>query len=568
MHPSSSDPGSPTAAHCRGDVEFSDPALQQMCLREGAARVWTRAADQGLDAFVNLAASARGSFSAIVVGPEGRMALVVDRFGVEPLCWRVDEGRLRADSRADDLASLTPSAGVDLQAIFNYLYFHVIPSPRTVYEGVSRVPPGHVVWFERGVASVRPYWRPQFRPHGGPADFESFKSRFRDTMAGAVRRRADAEKPACYLSGGTDSSTVAGLLAKEFGRVATYSIGFEAEGYDEMQYARIASRHFGTEHHEYYVTARDVLEGMPKVAAHFDQPFGNSSAVPAYYCAQLAASDGCRRLLAGDGGDELFGGNSRYAKQRLFELYAPVPGWLRRSVDAALALPGIGSFALARKARSYVEQARTPMPDRLDLYNLLSRVGAANVLAAPFLARINASAPGLHQREVWQSADTDSWLNRHLAFDWRYTLAEADLPKVVGSAGLAGMQVAFPLIDDELISLSTELPDNYKLRDGQLRWFFKQALVDFLPAEIITKQKHGFGLPFGVWAHAQPALGNRMRELLASLRERGILRPGFDERLMRDLLPQHPGYYGELIWILAMLELWFQRARPTWQLRE
>jgi asparagine synthase (glutamine-hydrolysing) len=536
-------------------------------LRDGAAAVWSQAAAQGLEALVACAASARGTFSASIEGPDGRVALVVDRFGVEPLCWRVIDGRLRTDSRADELASLEPSADVDVQAIYEYLYFHVIPSPRTIFQGVSRVPAGHVVWFERGSLSVRPYWRPSFRPVEGQPSFDALKSGFRDMLSRAVRRRVDANKPACYLSGGTDSSTVAGLIAQEFGRVASYSIGFDAEGYDEMHYARIASRHFGTEHHEYYVTARDVLEGMPKVAAHFDQPFGNSSAVPAFYCAQMAVSDGCRRLLAGDGGDELFGGNVRYAKQRLFELYTPVPLWLRWGLDRVLAMPGVDSMPPLRKARSYVEQARTPMPDRLDLYNLLSRVGATEILSAPLLAHVDTSDPTRHQRAVWQWPETDSWLNRHLAFDWRYTLAEADLPKVVGSASLAGLQVAFPLIDDALLGFSTTLPDNYKLRDGQLRWFFKQALQDFLPAEIITKQKHGFGLPFGVWTHTQPTLRNRMRELIASLRERGILRPGFDERLTQELLPQHPGYYGELIWILAMLELWFQSARPTWKLR-
>ena len=125
----------------------------------------------------------------------------------------------------------------------------------------------------------------------------------------------------CFLSGGTDSSTVAGTLKQVTGSAATFSIGFDAAGYDEMDYARIAAKHFGTDHHEHYVTPAELVSAIPKVAAHYDQPFGNSSAVPAYICATVARDHGVRKLLAGDGGDELFGGNTRYAKQKIFEAW-------------------------------------------------------------------------------------------------------------------------------------------------------------------------------------------------------------------------------------------------------
>jgi asparagine synthase (glutamine-hydrolysing) len=194
-------------------------------------------------------------------------------------------GELHYGERADTLADLQPAAPMSPQALFDYLYFHVIPSPRTVFEGVYRLPPGHYAWFEDGKLTVAPYWVPRFtEPRGG--DFATLAQQFRSLVQRAVASQLDGSKPACFLSGGTDSSTLAGMIGLAAGRAAaTYSIGFEASGYDEMAFARVASKHFGTEHHEYYVTPADLVQGIPQVAAHYDQPFGNSSAVPAYYCA-------------------------------------------------------------------------------------------------------------------------------------------------------------------------------------------------------------------------------------------------------------------------------------------
>jgi asparagine synthase (glutamine-hydrolysing) len=150
-----------------------------------------------------------------------------------------------------------------------------------------------------------------------------------------------------------------------------------------------------------------------------------------------------------------------------------------------------------------------------------------------------------------------------LAFDWRYTLAENDLPKVYGTAKLAGMHVGFPLLDDDLLKFSMRLPAEYKLRGLKLRWFFKEALRGFLPDAIINKQKHGFGLPFGVWAAGHLQLRQLAADSLHSLAERGIVQRAFIEELLSTHLTAQPGYYGEMVWILMMLEHWLQRHTPT-----
>jgi asparagine synthase (glutamine-hydrolysing) len=215
------------------------------------------------------------------------------------------------------------------------------------------------------------------------ASFSQARNEFRRLLAEAVARQLDGSRPAAFLSGGTDSSTVAGLIGEVSGRpAATYSIGFDAKGYDEMAYARIAAQRFGCEHHEYYVTPDDLVQGIPALAAHHDQPFGNSSALPAYICALRAREDGVTRLLAGDGGDELFGGNTRYAKQRVFDWYQLVPAGLRSGLLEPLSSDGgaLDRLPLLRKGASYVRQARVPMPDRLQTYNLLQRLGQTDVL--------------------------------------------------------------------------------------------------------------------------------------------------------------------------------------------
>jgi asparagine synthase (glutamine-hydrolysing) len=538
----------------QGRPRFLDPALRQLACEQGMEVAWRQAVH---DSARHAASGADGEFAVGLTDSLGRSFLAVDRFATLGLCWRVIGDQLHFAERADTLADLAPRPEVDPQSLFDYLYFHVIPSPRTVYRGIYRLPPGHSLWFENGQIQIDRYWAPEFVE--APASLQTQGAAFRDLLAKAVERQLSNGKPACFLSGGTDSSTVAGMTKQVAGKVSTYSIGFAAEGYDEMQFARIAARHFGTDHHEYYVSPEDLIRSIPSVATHYDQPFGNSSVLPAYYCARMAREDGATRLLAGDGGDELFGGNTRYAKQQVFGLYDAVPGPLRTGLLEPLLLrTPAGRLPLLRKARSYIQQATVPMPARMHTYNLLERLGMSEVLAPEFLAQITPAGPAARQAEVWAESQGASLLNRMLHYDWRYTLAECDLPKVQGSTALAGVEVGFPLLDADLVDFSLRLPSDFKVRRLQLRWFFKQALRDFLPEEIIRKKKQGFGLPFGVWAASHSGLNRFARESLASLAERRIVQPAFVNLLINELLPSHGGYYGEMVWILVMLEHWLR----------
>jgi asparagine synthase (glutamine-hydrolysing) len=335
-----------------------------------------------------------------------------------------------------------------------------------------------------------------------------------------------------------------------------------------MAYARIAARHFATEHHEHYLTPDELVRSIPDVAARYDQPFGNSSVLPTYCCARMARSSGVTKLLAGDGGDELFGGNTRYAKQKIFAAYAAVPGPLRRGVVEPLLLgvPGVERLPLVRKLASYVRQARTPMPERMEAYNLLARLGVAEVLEPGFLASVDTEAPARAQRDTYAACAGTSLVDRMLEYDWKYTLADNDLPKVCGAAALAGVRVGFPFLADEIVDFSVGLPASFKVKGLRLRYFFKEALRGFLPDATLAKEKHGFGLPFGVWLTRHEGLRSFAGASLARLATRGIVRPSFLEALVARKLAEHPAFYGEMVWILMMLEQWFAartRAAPA-----
>lgn len=491
--------------------------------------------------------------------------IAIDRIGVHQLVYtRLGDDLIFASS-LDGLAAFPGIAReVSTQALFDYLYYHVTPGPGTVFTGQHRVPPGHCVEFGDGAhREPQPYWALRFQEQPG-RPLEPLKAQFRELVRGAVQECAEGDKVGAFLSGGTDSSTVSGMLASlGRGPARTFSIGFDVEGYDEMSYARIAARHFGCEHHEYYVTPNDVVAALPRIAATYDQPFGNASAVPTYFCARFAREHGIHRLLAGDGGDELFGGNERYSKQYLLGLYERVPAALRRSALEPLLLAStpLHRAPPLRKLRSYIEQARPTMPQRYESYNLLNHLGTDKVFERDFLAAIDADHPEKLLVQAHAPFAQDSLVNQMLAIDLRFVLADGDLPKVTRMCELGQVDVAFPLLDDRLLQFSTGLSADLKLRRTQLRWFFKQALADFLPHEVITKQKHGFGLPVGAWLVSHAPLRQLAADSIATLRSRRLVQPKFVDDLLNNKLGEHPAYYGAMVWVLMMLGLWLDSRR-------
>jgi asparagine synthase (glutamine-hydrolysing) len=505
-----------------------------------------------------------GDFALAFADPSGDyLLLAIDRMGTRNVVYAATENLVVFGPDCDTVGCHSGvSLEVDPQQIYNYLYFHVVPGPATVYRSLRRIPRAHCLEVRRGEIALHRYWRMPFDERHS-ATFADLRARFRDVLDVAVATYDRPGSTGAFLSGGTDSSTISGLLARREKRdVPAFSIGFDASGYDEIEYAQIAAGHFGLTHHTYYVTPVDVVSVVPRIAAAYDQPFGNASAVPTYFCADLARQHGISLLLAGDGGDELFGGNARYARQQQFAYYDRIPASLRRSLLlAARGLP-TNTPSLLRKARSYVEQASMPMPDRYESYNLLERMGPASIFTDEFLASVDPNQPLAHQRDVYRDTDAVSLINRMLSFDFQFTLADNDLPKVTRMCELAGVDVAFPMLDEGVVAFSATLAPDMKLRGRKLRPFFKGALADFLPPAVIAKTKHGFGLPFGVWLTKDSKLRDLAGDSLSSLTTRGFVRPQLIDQLLNRDVNAHPGYYGSMVWILMMLEQWHQRGRP------
>jgi len=506
-----------------------------------------------------------------------RALLAVDRFSTYPLYWASRGDAMGFSARPEQAAAL---AGVPVemnwQAAFAYTYFHMVPAPLSIFDGVHRLDLGHALRLERGGFEVFRYWNPVFQ-EGRPFDFDLE----REAFVGALREGVaectfdlPRDKVGCFLSGGTDSSTIAGLLTRQYDAPArTFSIGFDVGGYDETMYARLAAKHFGTEHTEYFLTPDDVLEGVNVIATQYEQPFGNSSAVPTYFCASIAHEAGVVRMLGGDGGDELYGGNERYRRQAAFALYGRVPVLLRSHLLDPLLFGPLRSFdaGLLGKARSYVEQAKEPLPDRLQRrYNLLNRMGAREVFCDSVLDRVLLEQPAALEREVWARARSESaniaQINQLLAWDFKFTLADNDLPKVTRMCQAAGVAVAFPMLTRSLVEHSLRLRPSEKLKGRVLRHFFKEALRGFLPDEIIAKKKHGFGMPFGNWLLRHENLNALADDALRSLARRGVIREQFVRKLRDELRSGHAGYFGTMVWVMMIFELWL-RESPLADLR-
>jgi len=487
---------------------------------------------------------------------QGRLKAWTDHFGVRRLVYsQIRSGLAIASDLRLLLRFLDPSAEIDPVAILEYLQYSCIPAPRTIYKGCSRLQPGHYISNHQPPTTIH-YWDMTYNIAPSKSK-ETWAHETEAAIREAVSRHIKTTNPAsqigCFLSGGTDSSSVSGLVGKLTEKPPrTFSIGFDDPRYNEIYYARVAARHFAADHHEYFVKPQDILDLLPKAAAAYDEPFGNSSIIPAYYCARMAADNGVTHMLAGDGGDELFGGNQRYADDRIFRRYNQLPRWLQRGL----------TLAPVEKARRYARRAAIPLPDRWHSYDFISTVPLQDVFSAELLASLDGCHPLAASRLHYRKAATDDALNRWLYLDVKITLTDNDLRKVTPMTELAGTTVRYPLLDPRLAEFSGTIPPDLKVRGTQLRYLFKKALSELLPAEVIKKKKHGFGLPFSVWLGENEALKQFALDTIGSraFRQRGYFRQDLIDRLWSQYQTEHPIFYGDVLWLFLMLELWHLSA--------
>lgn len=507
---------------------------------------------------------------AVVDGASGEAVISIDRIGVRQMAFAVVAGGglvFASDARA---VCAHPSViqAISPQGIYNYLYCYVSPGPPTIFDGVDKLQPGQFLHLKNGTATRRLYWQPAY----GEADIdnvadvaEEVRACLENGVASAVASAGEA-KIGAFLSGGLDSTSVSGMLCGQRPGAPCFTIAFPEERYNELPWAEEGAAHFGADHVVHYLTPEETLAALPGIVDAHDEPYGNSSSVPAFVCASVAKEHGVDLLLAGDGGDEIFAGNERYVEQRRYDAWYRIPGPVRKLLLRPLlraASNGEGTGALAR-ARAYSDRASMPLPDRLQAYNLVETTPARTLFDLDFITAVDSDDPLRLLGEVYHRPEDATELKRMQFLDLHITLADNDLRKVNRACELAGVRVAYPMLDEILFDRAAGIASDVLLSGGRLRGFYKDMMADYLPGSILTKPKHGFGMPFAEWTRAPGPLRDLAEASINDFDTRRILRPGLASELLDDLTGVRDSKFGGLVWDIMMLEMWLAKhARPA-----
>lgn len=587
-----------TAASIRGDFILAGGPLAPAWLRgrEGF-RVLTAAEDRlhlavrgevlhGQDHdgrhFVALADLVAGSPHDLLVRPQqafgawrGRFAgaewkdgedgigAFTDHFGSLPLYWYRHGEHFAV---ATDLRLLLDAPGVERRpdpvAVYHYLNFACIPAPLTICQGVSRIEPGTRLLLDARRAQGERYYLPEY-PGDLHGSDEALAQGMRDRIVATVEdyRPAGDAGWACFLSGGTDSSSIVSILARQgIGKVHSCSIGFQEAGYDELDFARLAGEACGAQPHLAQVDHARALGLLDSVIDAYDQPFGNASAVPTLACAELGQAQGFALMLGGDGGDEIFGGNERYAKDKVMQAFYGLPSPLKAAARAIGNAVGGGDNHLLNRVRNFTRRASLPNPDRFYTDDSFASDYYEELLTPDFRRQVKCDASLDFMRQVYALGGRAEPLHRIMRLDLMMAIAQNDLVKVHRACKQHGVSARFPYLDPALVEYCGRLAATYKVRGLNKRHLFKQAMAGILPQEILRKRKQGFGLPIAIWMKDDADLQARVRDVLLDgrTRQRGWVDPGFIARLVE--LHMAGGWdHSTAIWQLLVLELWMRR---------
>jgi asparagine synthase (glutamine-hydrolysing) len=482
-----------------------------------------------------------------------------DRVGKKPLLYSFRDGVLSFASEHHALLQDEEIArDVDHDAVDAFLTFGYVPTPLSAIRGVRKLPPAHTLLVRDGRISLRRYWQLDYTRKLDDAPVEELCERIREGLRAATRKRLVADVPlGAFLSGGIDSSAVVAAMAEaSSGAVRTFSIGFDHQEFDELPHARAIAERFGTSHEEFLVRA-DAIQVMPQLIRHYGEPFGDPSAIPSFYLAELTRRH-VTVALNGDGGDESFAGYTRYVANAVADRLELIPRGMRRSIAAAGArLPTGGGVAspmnklrrltstlaldpAARYARyvSWSDAAQRTALYRPDFAEMLDPARAAAVIGAP-----------------WAAASGRSVVDRMLEVDVSTYLVDDLIAKIDIATMAHALEARSPFLDHELMQLAASIPAGMKVRGGQKKWILREALRGWLPDDILDRPKQGFSVPLSAWLRGD--LRDWSRDIL--LDADTLARGYFDPAAVRGLLDRHDaGADGEAkrLWSLLMLELW------------
>jgi asparagine synthase (glutamine-hydrolysing) len=497
----------------------------------------------------------RGMFAfALWDRTRSRLLLARDRLGVKPLYYYYDGQRLVFGSELKAiLVHPAVQREIDPQAVLYYLRYSYIPDPLSIFRKIRKLPPAHVLTISGRTLTVRPYWDGVMPPqHGSPVTEADAASELLPLLQEAVRLRLVSDVPlGAFLSGGIDSSLVVALMAQEMTRpVKTFSIGFKEESYNELPYAREVAKHLGTDHHELVVGPRgcDLIE---RIVSHFDEPFGDASAIPTYHLSKLAA-DHVTVALSGDGGDELFAGYDRYRVDLDRSRFEALPSVARQFLASTSAILPEGFYgkrflrniSLSSRAR-FLENISYISPNHLE--------GLLSSYFYEQLAEIHYAEPIME--DYFDDVKGQPWLSQLQYLEAKTYLPADVLTKVDRMSMAHSLEVRSPFLDHILIEEVRRLPVDLKLRNGVAKYLLKRIAERFLPEHIVHRKKQGFGVPLEYWFKDE--LKSYVHDTLLDgrCRARGIFRPAALERLVQRY-ERGENSLSAVIWMLIILETW------------
>ena len=491
----------------------------------------------------------------------GTLVLARDRVGIKPLHYAERDGRLYFGS---EIKSILCAPGVareiDLDALDHYLSFLYTPRDRSIFEGVKKLPPGHVLVWRDGRHRVEQYWEvPADEPDESDRAFIGSEpeaiAALRAVLADAVRSHLVSDVPlGAFLSGGIDSSVVVGLMAETAGaRVKTFSIGFDEPAFDELEHARRVANHFGTDHHE-FVVKPDTIRILDELIAHFDEPFADSSAIPTWYVSEMARQH-VTVVLSGDGGDELFGGYDRYVphpRVAAFDRYGPKA--LRRVAALAAARLPHGT-----RGKNFLRHVGRDAKGRyIDGIRLFSADEKPALLSAEVRRRLTGPDPECLLARHFDRFAHLPWASQMMRFDAETYLPEDVLTKVDRMSMAHSIESRVPLLDNEVIAFASRLPAALKIKNGRRKHILKEVAATLLPKDVIDRRKQGFGVPIGVWFRGY--LRELFADTLLSARtlQRGYFQPAFVRLLVAEHLAGKRDHTLRL-WQLVVFERWHRQ---------
>jgi asparagine synthase (glutamine-hydrolysing) len=518
---------------------------------------------------VALATRLEGMF-AFAIWDERRRRLILgrDRFGKKPLYYWCDGDRL---AFASEIKALLASSRVPRRlreaAIADFLTFGYVPSPETFFEGVRSVPAGHVLIATPGSEpTLERYWEPRY-PGASEVErldlpLDAAAAEVREKLRSAVERRLIADVPlGAFLSGGIDSSAVVALMAQASDRpVSTFTIGFDDfDGYDERPYARAVAERYHTDHTE-FVVKPDACELIERLVWHYDEPFGDSAALPTFVLSELTRAH-VTVALCGDGGDELFAGYERFAAALAVARYEALPQRVRVGVRrGAEMLPAAAARGRAAKLRRLL--VRSDLSTEMALLSWVRYVPVEwqerMLLGEPLDANGSGTVGSASYRDIWRRSGGAHPLDRILDLNIRTYLVDDLLPKVDRMSMAHGLEVRAPLLDRELAEFAFRLSPSARLRGLSLKRVLRAAVADLLPPEVLTRPKRGFGVPLDRWFRQDLASYVRAMLCARESRVRGYLSPPAIDALV-DEHQVGGANHGDAIWSLLTLEIFLRQ---------